>query len=189
MTVDEKTTWFDTLVAIWRRIMSNKVVRAILWARWIITVTGFLVTVLWYAYLEGQDISENLTTDYKAVQVAQSELIDNSLGLQGNLLNSNIQFDLEAELGVLRSKAKMTIGALSGLRAPTDTIEQSKQEYRAALEQLIGVANRLERGEIENMALPLQNSLQNVGNTGGNFNDSVRDFQGGMWPQLIGSIF
>jgi len=189
MTVDESTTWFDTMVELWHKFRSNRIVRAILWARWIITVTGFLATILWYAYVEGQDISENLSADYKLVQTAQATLIDDSLRLQEDLLNSKVQIPLDEELDQLQAKARSTIGALSGLRAPSETIQKAQRDYRTALEQMIAVTSRLERGEVEGMALSLHNGLQNVANAGGSFNQSVRDFQGGMLPQLVGSVF
>lgn len=189
MTVDEKTTWVDVLAAIWNRIASNRIVKLIIWARWIITVAGFAGTLLWYAYLEGQDISGTLSTDYESVQTAQASLLDDSLELQGELLNPKVTISLDEELAELRQRAMATIGALGGLRAPTGTIEQAQNDYRASLEQLIAITNRIERGETANLALPLHNGLQAVANSGGALRDTIGDFQGGMWPQLIGSIF
>ncbi|WOI34796.1 hypothetical protein R1T40_08730 [Tritonibacter scottomollicae] len=190
MTADENnTTWLHTMASVWDKVRSNWIVRTIIWLRWVITVVGFLATILWYSYLEGQDISGNLSTDYAAVQQAQQTLLDDSLILQQQLLNPKVSLDLDAELSELRERSRKTIGALSGLRAPTDSIAEAQTEYRKALEQLIATSNRLERGEVEGMAISFHNSLQGVGNAGGNFNEAVRDFQGGMWPQLIGSIF
>lgn len=190
MTADENnTTLLHTLASAWHKVRSNRIVSAIIWLKWVITVGGFLATVLWYAYLEGQDISGNLTSDYKAVQEAQQTLLDDSLVLQQQLLNPKVTIDLDNELAELRSKSRMALGALSGLRAPTDAIAQAQKEYRVSLEQLIAVTNRLERGEVHGMEVDFHNGLQSVSNAGGNFNLAVRDFQGGMWPQLIGSIF
>lgn len=190
MTADENnTTWLHTVVSTWDKVRSNRIVRVIIWLRWVITVGGFLATVLWYAYLEGQDISGNLSTDYKAVQETQNTLLDDTLILQQQLLNPRVSVDLDAELSELREKARKTIGSLAGLRAPTDKIAEAQTEYRQALEQLIATSNRLERGEIQGMASAFHDGLQGVSNAGGNFNQAVRDFQGGMWPQLIGAIF
>ena len=190
MTADEKHTRVPPiLLCLWRKVMSNRIVRAIIWLRWVITVGGFLATVLWYAYLEGQDISGNLSTDYKTVQTAQETLLNDSLTLQQEILNPKTSVDLEAELSKLRELSQGTIGALAGLRAPTNKIAEAQTSYRKALEALVATSNRLERGEIEGMAISLHNGLQGVSNAGGEFNQAVRNFQGGMWPQLIGAIF
>lgn len=170
------------------RIKSHWLIQVIFWARWLITLVGFLCTLLWYAYVEGQDISENLSKDYRAVQNAQSTLINDSLGLHRDLLNPNVKVNLHAELSELGDLAKLTIGALGGLRAPTSEIKAAQVNYRTALEGLIAVVNRLERGETKGMATSLHNRLQSVANVGGDLNEAVGKFQGGMWPQLIGSI-
>src|SRR6056297_931769 len=104
MTLDENRTKLDVAAEYWSKFRANPVVRAIVWARWLITVAGFLATILWYAYVEGQDISENLSKDYAAVQTAQGQLIDESLSLQQALLNSNVSVDLKQELDDLRTK-------------------------------------------------------------------------------------
>lgn len=190
MTADENnTSWVHAALSVWDKIRSNRIVRTIIWLRWVITVGGFLATVLWYAYVEGQDISGNLTKDYAAVQTAQQTLLSDSLVLQQQLLNEKVSIDLDAELVQLRQLSQATIGALAGLRAPTGAIAASQTEYRKALEQLIAAANRLERGEVEGMATIFHNGLQGVSNAGGEFNRTVRHFQGGMWPQLTGAIF
>lgn len=189
MTLEEKSPLLGMLAAGWRRIKSNRIVQLIFWARWAITLLAFLGTLLWYAYLEGKDISASLSVDYTVVQAAQTSLIADSLDLHEDLLNPNKKVVWESELNDLRSTAKTTIGALGALRAPTKQIEAAQRKYRVALEDLIGVANRLERGEVEKMALPLHNALQTIANEGAAFNKAVANFQGGMWPQLIGSIF
>jgi hypothetical protein len=190
MTADENnTTWLHTMVSVWDKVRSNRIVRAIIWLRWVITVAGFLATMLWYSYLEGQDISGDLSADYAAVQKAQKTLLDDSLLLHQQLLNPKASVDLDAELSELREMSRNTIGSLAGLRAPTNSLAEAQIEYRKALEQLIATANRLERGEIQGMAGTLQSGLQGVSNAGGKLNQMVRNFQGGMWPQLMGSIF
>jgi hypothetical protein len=148
-----------------------------------------LALLSWQAYILGQDISKNLTADYAVVTTAQSNLIEDSLEFRDVLLNPNVAIDMTFELSELRKKAVTTIAALGGLRAPTDDITAAQREYRDALQQLIAMSNRLARGEVEGMALPLHNALQGVANEGGDLNEAVKEFQGGMWPQLKGAIF
>lgn len=189
MSTGPDTNWYDPILSLVLAIWNSRVFRFIRWAKWVITL-GFTLGLLgWQAYILGQDISQNLSVDYAVVTTAQSNLIEDSLELRDALLNPNIEVDLPYELSELRSLAVTTISALGGLRAPTDDITAAQREYRDALQQLVAVSNRLARGEVEGMALPLHNALQLVANEGGDMNNAVKEFQGGMWPQLKGAIF
>ena len=189
MSTGPDTNWYDPILSLVLAIRNSRVLRFISWAKWVITL-GFTLGLLgWQAYILGQDISQNLSVDYAVVTTAQSNLIEDSLELRDALLNPNIDVDLPYELSELRSLAVTTISALGGLRAPTDDITAAQREYRDALQQLVAVSNRLARGEVEGMALPLHNALQLVANEGGDMNNAVKEFQGGMWPQLKGAIF
>ena len=189
MSTGPDTNWYDPILSLVLAIWNSRVFRFIRWAKWVITL-GFTLGLLgWQAYILGQDISQNLSVDYAVVTTAQSNLIEDSLELRDALLNPNIDVDLPYELSELRSLAVTTISALGGLRAPTDDITAAQREYRDALQQLVAVSNRLARGEVEGMALPLHNALQLVANEGGDMNNAVKEFQGGMWPQLKGAIF
>lgn len=189
MSIEPDTNWYDPVLSFFSTIWNSRVVRLIRWAKWIITLVSTLALLSWQAYILGQDISQNLTADYAVVTTAQSDLIENSIELRDALLNSNVAVDVNTHLAELRGLAVATVSALGGLRAPTDDITASQREYRDALQQLIAVSNRLSRGEIEGMAIPLHNALQAVANEGGDMNDAVKKFQGGMWPQLKGAIF
>ena len=120
---------------------------------------------------------------------AQTTLAADAQDFRDRLLNPIATVAMEQELTELRQKAVDTIAALGGLRAPSNRIEAAKHTYRDALEQLIAVANRLERGEVEGMALTLHNALQGAANASGDLNKEVSYFQGGMWPQLKAAIF
>jgi hypothetical protein len=189
MTIEPNTNWYDPILSIFSTIWNSRVVRFIRWAKWIITLGLSLALLSWQAYILGQDISQNLTVDYAVVTTAQSNLIEDSLELRDALLNPNVAIDMTTQLAELRGLAVVTISALGGLRAPTDDITAAQREYRDALQQLIAMSNRLARGEVEGMALPLHNALQGVANEGGDMNEAVKEFQGGMWPQLKGAIF
>jgi len=189
MSIESDTNWYDPILSVLSAIWNSRAVRFIRWAKWIITLVSTLALLSWQAYILGQDISQNLTVDYEMVTSAQSELIEDSLELRDALLNPNVTVDLTTQLAELRGLAVATISALGGLRAPTDNITTAQREYRDALEQLIAISNRLARGEVEGMAVPLHNALQGVANEGGDMNEAVKEFQGGMWPQLKGAIF
>lgn len=188
MTIETKTNWYDPFLSLILALWNHRIVRFIRWAKWMITLGFTLVVLSWQAYILGQDISKNLTADYSVVATAQSGLIKDSQDFRDTLLNPNIAVDINSELTELRKLAVTTIAALSRLRAPTDDITVAQREYRDALQQLIAVSNRLARGEMEGMAVPLHNALQLVANEGGDMNDAVKEFQGGMLPQLIGAI-
>ncbi|WP_322889335.1 MULTISPECIES: hypothetical protein [unclassified Yoonia] len=175
--------------AAWRWIQGTWLFRWVVWARWILSISLTVAALLWSAYVLGQDISENLTRDYNNLQNAQGTLLQDAQQFRDSLLNPNTPMVLDEELGALRLKAQQAISSLAGLRSPSNRIENAKHEYREALEGLIAVTNRLSRGEIEDMSIPLHNALQSVANEGGEFNAEVSYFQGGMWPQLQAAIF
>jgi hypothetical protein len=189
MTLDGKSTPKDDTLAALRKLAQWRLVRFVVWARWFISIGLTLIALLSSAYILGQDISLNLTNDYKAVQTAQSTLVLDAQKLRDDLLNPNVDVALETELQQLRDKSLATISTLGSLRAPSDKIEIAKQDYRDALQQLIGVANRMSRGAIAGMAGPLATALQNTANTGGYLNIEISYFQGGMWPQLWAAVF
>jgi exonuclease VII small subunit len=189
MSIEPGTSWNNPLLSLLSAIWNHPIVRFIRWAKWIITLGTTIALLSWQAYILGQNISKDLTSDYAVVTSAQTSLIKDSLEFRDALLNPNVAVDLDLELTRLRERAVTTLAALGGLRAPTDDITVAQREYRDALQQLIAVSNRLARGEIEDMAQPLHNALQSVANEGGDLNEAVKEFQGGMWPQLKGAIF
>ena len=189
MTTDENASWTQSLFATWQRARQSRLFRLVVWARWFISIGLTIFALLWSAYVLGQDISENLTDDYRIVDKAQTTLAADAQDFRDRLLNPIATVAMEQELTELRQKAVDTIAALGGLRAPSNRIEAAKHTYRDALEQLIAVANRLERGEVEGMALTLHNALQGAANASGDLNKEVSYFQGGMWPQLKAAIF
>lgn len=189
MTADQEPDWTKKVVAAWQWALKSRLVRIVVWARWILSIGLTLSALLWSAYVLGQDISNNLTNDYKTVQEAQKTLLQDTQEFRDALLNPNIDVAMETELKELREKALNTIAALGGMRAPSNRIEDAKHAYRDALQGLIAVSNRLARGDVESMAIPLHDALQGVANQGGDLNDEISHFQGGMWPQLKAAIF
>lgn len=189
MTADEKSKSKDNAFAFLRKLAASPLGRFVVWARWFISIGLTVSLLLWSAYVLGQDISENLSADYATVQTAQAELVKDAQNLRDDLLNPAVTLTLENELAELREKSLSTISALAGLRAPSNQIEAAKQDFRDALQELIGVANRISRGETEDMAALLAAALQNTANSGGNLNSEISEFQGGMWPQLWAAIF
>jgi hypothetical protein len=189
MSIEPDKNWYDPVLSLLSAFWNHPIVRFVRWAKWVISLVATVALLSWQAYVLGQDISKNLTDDYAVVTKAQSDLITKSLEFRDALLNPNAAVNVSAELPKLRELSVATIAALGGLRAPTDEITAAQREYRDALQQMIAVSNRLDRGEIEGMAQPLHNALQSVANEGGDMNDAVKEFQGGMWPQLKGAIF
>ncbi len=189
MTSDEHTSWTQNLIATWQWARETRLFRFVVWARWLISIGLTVFALLWSAYVLGQDISENLTDDYRIVDTAQKTLSTDAQDFRDRLLNPNATVAMEQELTEMRKKAVYTIAALGGLRAPSNSIEAAKHAYRDALQKLIAVANRIERGETDGMAIPLHNALQGVSNMHGELNKEISYFQGGMWPQLKAAVF
>lgn len=189
MTTDQEPSWTKNVAASWQVIRQSRIFRFVVWARWILSIGLTISALLWSAYVLGQDISDNLTADYKTVQESQQSLLQDAQEFRDGLLNPSVNVLMDDELKVLREKALNTIAALGGMRAPSNRIEDAKHEYRDALQELIAVSNRLARGDFEGMAAPLHNALQRVADEGGDLNVEVSYFQGGMWPQLKAAIF
>ncbi len=189
MTADQDPDWTKKVVAAWQCALKSRIICFVVWARWILSIGLTLSALLWSAYVLGQDISNNLTNDYKTVQEAQKTLLQDAQEFRDELLNPNIDVAMGTELKELREKALNTIAALGGMRAPSNRIEDAKHAYRDALQGLIAVSNRLARDDVAGMAIPLHNALQGVANQGGNLNEEISYFQGGMWPQLKAAIF
>jgi len=189
MTADQDPNVTTKAMAVWQWVRKTRIFRFVVWARWILSIGLTLFALLWSAYVLGQEISNNLTDDYKALQETQKTLLQDAQEFRDALLNPNIDVAMEDELKELREKALNTIASLGGMRAPSNRIEDAKREYRVALQELIAVSNRLARDDFDGMAIPLHNALQGVANEGADLNDEISYFQGGMWPQLIASIF
>lgn len=141
------------------------------------------------AYREHSQISNQVTSDFSVLAQEQEELLAHLSSLVPSLLNPNITVQINEELTETRNLAEEVLAALSRFRAPTRAISNARAEYRDALENLIGVAHRIEREGTDGMALSLHNSLQSAENEGGNFLGAIEDFQGGAWPQVIGAFF
>ena len=189
MTTDQEPNWTKNIAAGWQVVRESRIFRFVVWTRWILSIGLTIALILWQAYVLGQDISANLTEDYNKVQASQQTLLQDTQEFRDGLLNPNIDVPMDSELKALREKALTTIAALAGMRAPSNRIEDAKNEYRDALQELIAVSNRLSRGEVEGMAAPLHDALQSVENEGGDLNVEVSYFQGGMWPQLKAAVF
>ena len=189
MTTDQDSNLAKNVAAAWQVVRNSRIFRFVVWARWILSIGLTTAALLWSAYVLGQDISANLTSDYNTVKEAQQSLLQDAQEFRDALLNPNLDVPMDDELKFLREQAVGTIAALGGMRAPSDRIEEAKHEYRDALQELIAVSNRLSRGEVEGMAATLDGALQRVANDGGALNDEVSNFQGGMWPQLKAAIF
>lgn len=189
MTTEQDPHRTSKAVAVWQWVQKSRLVRFIVWARWFLSIGLTLLALLWSAYILGQDISSNLSIDYKVVQSSQKTLLNDAQQFRDALLNPNIDVAMDVELTELREKALSTIASLGGMRAPSGKIEDAKHAYRVALQELIAASNRIDRGEVVGMATPLHNALQRVANQGANLNHEVSYFQGGMWPQLKAAIF
>lgn len=163
---------------------------AILFAlRWVFVLSTSLFGIAYIGYKEHSTISAYVTSDFKDVADAQTELLEQLTLLLPQILDANSEVDLKTELRTTRESARVVVASLGKFRAPTTRIDNSRIEYRDALETLIGVTNRIEREGVHNMALPLHNSLQVAANNSGEFLSAVQDFQGGAWPQVFGAFF
>lgn len=189
MLTDEKTTKEGLWKAVeWVR--NTRLFGVLFWARYIIAISLTVFALLWQAYVLGQEISENLSTDYLRVQESQSTLISDALQFRDDLLNPKVSFDLDTRLKEVRQLSLATVSELGALRSPSNKITDAKTEFRTALEELIGVANRLSRtSDFDGTGLVLHNALQGVADAGGDFNDAISHFQGGMIPQLWAAVF
>ncbi|MCK0101977.1 hypothetical protein [Pseudohalocynthiibacter sp. F2068] len=189
MTADQDQNPTKKVSAVLQWARKSWLIQFVIWARWFLSIGLTLLALLWSAYVLGQDISNNLSYDYKALQETQKTLLQDAQEFRDALLNPNVDVAMEDELKELRETAIETIASLGGMRTPSNRIEVAKLAYRDALQELIAVSNRLARGDHAGMAIPLHNALQSVANEGGNLNDEISYFQGGMWPQLKAAIF
>jgi len=157
--------------------------------RWVIVLASTAFGLAYIGYKEHSNISVEVTTDFKAVAEEQQALLDKLATLLPQLLDPNLTIELNAELKATRELAQDVIVSLGRFRAPTSRIDDARIECRDSLETLIGVTHRIERDGVEGMALPLHNTLQLTANRSGDFLNAVQDFQGGAWPQVIGTFF
>ena len=183
MTNDHEPKW--TISVVWQGV--KKIVGWIFWVRWAIVIGLTTAALLWQAYILGKNVSNILTEDYNKVQSSQKVLIDYAQDFHRSFLNPIVDISINSDPNILGKKAGNTVSVLGNMRTFSNQIENEKYEYRIALEELIGVSNRLSRGEMDNMVIPLHNALQNVANKAGDLNVEVSRFQGSMWQQLINS--
>ena len=146
-------------------------------------------TTFYIGFYESERTSGQLSDDYRRLAESQQALLDQSLQLTSALTNSDLEIDLANELTLLNRHAVDTLSVLGDFRAPSTPIDEARLEYREALERLVGVISRLQRGEVAGMGAALHNSLQTTTEEAAHFRTEVEDFQGSAWRRTWRSLF
>ncbi|WP_039146259.1 hypothetical protein [Leisingera sp. ANG-DT] len=179
----------EILKKLWRVVKGHPITVLLIAVRWVFVIGGVLYYFAYTAYKESFDISTQLTNDFIAVETKQNLLVEHLVMLSDDLVTPGKLFDLGAELDETQDLARSMLVSLGKVRAPTKPIIKARQEYKIALEDLIGVSNKIRRAGVSGMAPELYNSIQIAANEAGEFRSAVEDFQGGALPQVIGSFF
>lgn len=153
------------------------------------TVVAAASSVVYFGLVEGGKTSQILSTDFKALEKVQAPLVEKLQALHDGLLDPTAAIDFEGEMDQLASSAQKTLISLGAVRVPTDKLDLARYEYRRSLEGLVGLANLARRDPAAVTALQYHNAVQLASNSAGEFRRSVELFQGGAFPQIIGSIF
>lgn len=140
-------------------------------------------------FVEGSKTSQNLTDDFAALSKVQGELVAELIDFNEVLLSPDARTNFDDTVETLATSAEKVIVQLGALRAPTGKIEGARADYRHSLEELVGLTNLARRDPSAVSSLRYHNAIQSVANTGGAFKNSIERFQGGAFPQIIGSIF
>lgn len=138
--------------------------------------------------VEGKNTAERLSADFTTFTETQMHWMETALTLEQSLLDKNTTNAFEQMPLDLRSHAQATLIALGSVRVPTGKLERARSDYKNALEDLIGVSNRLIRDPGRVTANELHNALQLASNKAGEFRMAVDHFQGGALQQILGSI-
>lgn len=175
--------------ALWQTIRQSRIFAAWQALRWVIALSSAAFTMAYIGYKEHSTISEDVSFDFAVVAEEQTELLDNLTTLLPSLLDPKVQVSLSEEMERTRVLAQSVANSLGQFRAPTRRIDRARNEYRSALEELIGVTRRIERDGSQDIALLLHNSVQLAANNAGDFLNAVQDFQGGAIPNVFGALF
>lgn len=145
-------------------------------------------TTLYIGFYESEKTSGQLSDDFLRLAEKQQPFLDASITLTGNLTSGEQDIDLSKDLSHLTDLARDVLAALGDLRAPSNPIDDARLDYKNAVEHLIGVLSRLQRGEVAGMGAVLHNSLQLTTNEANEFRTQVEDFQGGAWTRTWRSL-
>lgn len=179
----------DYVSGMWNGIKRSRFFFVIAALRWVIALTSIAFGAAYIGYKEHSDISARVDSDFSILAENQRMLLDHLATLLPQLLDQAIEVDLEQELEQTSEYATSVLISLGDFRVPTRRMENARFEYRASLEELIGVTNRIRREGVSGAALDLHNSAQMAANEAGEFLSAVEDFQGGALPQVIGAFF
>ena len=149
----------------------------------LLILVGLVAAVIYATNTTRIAAIENVTNNFSQVSAAQGHLLSKTEAIISDVYRTNTLPEAD-ELYSVRESASNVLAALSGFSAPNRSIRQERDEYRRALERLMGSINAYSESIESYQAV--QNASVMVVSAGGDFRDAVERFTGSTWYSFWG---